>query len=45
MDLINYNPPSPVLESDDSFEIVFHYDGPVVTFDDGTVVTYPNKEE
>ena len=45
MDLINYNPPSPVLESDESFEIVFHYDGPVVTFDDGTVVTYPNKEE
>ena len=45
MDLINYNPPSPVLESDESFEIVFHYDGPVVTFDDGTVVSYPNKEE
>lgn len=45
MDLINYNPPSPVLESDESFEIVFHYDGPVVTYSDGTVVTYPNKEE
>ena len=45
MDLINYNPPSPALESDESFEIVFHYDGPVVTFDDGRVVTYPNKEE
>ena len=45
MDLINYNPPSPVLESDESFEIVFHYDGPVVTFDDGTVVTYPNNKE
>ena len=45
MDLINYNPPSPALESDESFEIVFHYDGPVVTFDDGTVVAYPNKEE
>ena len=45
MDLINYNPPSPVLESDESFEIVFHYDGPVVTFDDGTIVSYPNKEE
>ena len=45
MDLINYNPSSPALESDESFEIVFHYDGPVVTFDDGTVVTYPNKEE
>lgn len=45
MDLINYNPPSPVLESDESFEIVFHYDGPVVTFDDGTVVTYPNNNK
>ena len=45
MDLINYNPLPPALESDESFEIVFHYDGPVVTFDDGTVVTYPNKEE
>ena len=45
MDLINYNPPPPVLESDESFEIFFHYDGPVVTYSDGTVVTYPNKEE
>ena len=45
MYLINSNPPSPALESDESFEIVFHYDGPVVTFDDGTVVAYPNKEE
>ena len=45
MDLINYNPPPPVLESDESFEIVFHYDGAVVTFDDGTVVTYPNNNK
>ena len=45
MYLINFNPPPPALESDESFEIVFHYDGPVVTYSDGTVVTYPNKEE
>jgi len=32
MDLINYNPPPPPLESDFSFEIVFYYDGPVITY-------------
>jgi len=31
MDLINYNPPPPPLDSDTSFEIVFNYDGPVIT--------------
>jgi len=30
-------PPPPILESDTSFEIVFHYDG--------AVITYLNKEE
>ena len=25
-------PPPPVLESDTSFEIVFHYDGAVITY-------------
>ena len=38
MDLINYNPPPPPLDSDTSFEIVFHYDGAVITYLD-------NKEE
>jgi hypothetical protein len=32
MDLINYNPPPPPLDSDSSFEIVFYYDGPVITY-------------
>jgi hypothetical protein len=33
MIIINYNPPPPpVLESDSSFEIVFHYDGAVITY-------------
>ena len=45
MDPIDYNLLFPTLESDDSFEIVFHYDGAVVTYDDGTVVTYPNNKE
>jgi len=31
MDLINYNPPASPMESDSSFEIVFYYDGPVIT--------------
>jgi len=31
-------PPPPILESDTSFEIVFHYDGAVITYLD-------NKEE
>jgi len=34
MDLINYNPPSPALESDESFEIIFHDDGPEIVFYD-----------
>ena len=38
-------PPPAILESDESFEIVFHYDGAIVTYDDGTVVTYPNNKE
>jgi hypothetical protein len=38
MDLINYNPPPPPLDSDTSFEIVFYYDGPVITY-------YEEKEE
>ena len=45
MDFINYNLLPPILESDTNFEIVFHYDGAVVTYNDKTVVTYPNKEE
>jgi len=32
MDLINYNLLFPTLESDESFEIVFYYDGPVITY-------------
>ena len=43
--IMSIPPPPPVLESDTSFEIVFHYDGVVVTYDDGTVVTYPNNKE
>ena len=36
-ELIMSIPPPPILESDTSFEIVFHYDG--------AVITYLDKEE
>jgi hypothetical protein len=35
--IMSIPPPPPVLESDTSFEIVFHYDG--------AVITYLDKEE
>jgi hypothetical protein len=34
MYLINSNPPPPALESDESFEIIFHDDGPEIVFYD-----------
>jgi len=35
--IMSIPPPLPILESDTSFEIVFHYDG--------AVITYLDKEE
>jgi len=29
--IMSIPPPPPILESDSSFEIVFYYDGPVIT--------------
>ena len=36
--IMSIPPPPPILESDTDFEIVFHYDGAVITYLD-------NKEE